>query len=149
MADALSHIVTARITGLGSRDADVRLLLCVGVVLPDILEKFLVVVGGAPPFYALPTHTVAGIVLISYLFALLFEEVLRRAVFVAFLAGGMLHLVLDCFKDNVGPPSEYALFPFWDGGLEMGAYRTEDVVYALPVNLAILLGLFFVVRRRG
>jgi hypothetical protein len=143
VADALVHVSTAFAGGRALRDDRVRALLYVGVLLPDLLYKSLLYLGGAPTWLCEPTHAPLGLVPWCYALAMLFEEAWRRRAFAALLGGSWLHLLVDAGKDYLGTGVIPWAFPFSMHLVEGSLYTMEDAgvlqVAALILMAAVLL----------
>ena len=104
MADLFTHLAAARVPAAFVRDRRIAALLVIGTFLPDLASKGLywVARAGAETNFTTPTHTIAGLAILSYAAALFVEERLRRPAFAAILAGGLIHVAVDLLKDNLG-----------------------------------------------
>ena len=148
MADLLTHYVSARLAGLRVRSRATATLFAAGVFLPDLLGKPLVFLPGTPPLLEVPSHTPFGLIFACGAVSLIFASGLRLRAFTALYLGSLLHVLLDLMKDYLGSGSVFLLHPFTLDTFELGLYRSEDVFYLLPVNVAILLILWAVRRYR-
>lgn len=91
-----------------------------------------------PLWFAEPTHSLWGAVLVSYVAASFFEASFRRRAFVAILAGYLSHVAVDAAKDNLGMGAALLLFPvmrLYEGGL----YPPEASVGWMPAALGVVL----------
>jgi membrane-bound metal-dependent hydrolase YbcI (DUF457 family) len=147
MADLLTHFVAARVPGALVRDRRLQALLVIGTFLPDISGKGLYWVLDSAASSQLVTHSIAGLLLISYLACLLLEEPLRRSGFLMLAAGGAIHVLVDMAKDNLGAGAALLFLPFSLRGLEFGWIDPENVVLLMPIDVAILALLWFLERR--
>ena len=95
-----------------------------------------------------PTHSIAGLLLYCALFAFIVEEGFRRTAFTALYAGAILHLAIDLTKDSVGRSGDALFFPFWNEVVELEWYWPEDGIWFLPVNLAIIVAIEALSRRK-
>ena len=148
MADLLTHYVSARVAGIPVRDRSVAALLTVGVLLPDVTGKPLGSLPGLPELVEVPSHTLPGLLLLCFALCLLFAPPIRARAFGALYAGSLVHLLLDAMKDYLGSGAIIPFHPFSLEAYEMGFYRSEDVFYLLPANLAVLALLGALERRR-
>ena len=148
MADLLTHYVSARVAGARIRDRAVAVLVPVGVCVPDLLGKPLGALPGLPDLVEVPSHTPLGMLLFCFALSLLFAPAIRARAFGALTGGALLHLLLDSMKDYLGSGAIFPLHPFSLAAFEMGLYRSEDVYYLLPANVAILAILWASSRRR-
>ncbi|HKS15928.1 MAG TPA: hypothetical protein VJU16_01300 [Planctomycetota bacterium] len=147
MADLLTHYVSARLAGIRIRDHTTTVLFAVGVFLPDLIGKPL---NYFLPYMAeIPSHTPFGLIFACGAVSLLFAESIRRRAFWTLYGGSLLHVLLDLMKDYLGSGSVFLLHPFSVESYELGFYRSEDVFYLLPANLAILAILWALGRRRA
>lgn len=147
MADFLTHLTAAKLPATFLRDRRVQALLIFGTFLPDLFDKGVDLILRAPANFSVPSHTLPGLILFSYLACLFVEERLRPAAFAALYAGGVVHVVVDLFKDNQGAGVAMILYPFSTRGVEFGLIDPEDVILLLPVNVAILSLLWLAERR--
>jgi hypothetical protein len=144
MADLLVHFASGFAAGRPLRDGRIRSIFYLGVCLPDLLYKLLLYVGNAPTWLCEPTHSPFGLIPFCYVGALLFEEAWRPRAFVALLAGGGLHLLLDVGKNYMGHGVILWAFPFSMQAVELGWYYPEQSplfwLPALVVVAAVELG---------
>jgi hypothetical protein len=149
MPDLLTHLVAARVPGTLVRDRRVQALLVIGTFLPDLASKGLYWVFQSRESFSVPTHSVVGVILISYLACLFVEESLRRPGFWALTMGGVIHILLDLIKDNQGTGASHLWNPFLRNGYELSWIDPENVIYLVPLDVAILGILWLLERRRG
>jgi hypothetical protein len=147
MGDLLTHYVSARVTGLGIRDRASAVLFAGGVFFPDLLGKPLNFFPGSPDMIDIPSHTPVGLLFACGALSLLFSASMRARAFLLLYAGSIVHVLGDLMKDYLGSGSIFLLHPFSLGTYELGFYRSEDVFFLLPFNLAIL-GLLWLLQRR-
>lgn len=138
MPDAVAHLVTARLAAVPVRRPDLRALLYVGVIWPDILSKGTQGVLRAPPGFEAPSHSFAGLAVACLAFALLFAPGRRREAFFMLMAGSVLHLALDLLKDYGITSGLILFFPFSTRGFSLGLFRSEDGALLIPGALALL-----------
>ena len=147
MADLFTHLVAARAPGIFVRDRRLVALLVIGTFLPDLASKGLYWVLRAGELYGHATHSILGVLLISYLAGLFVEEKLRRPAFAMLALGGLIHIVVDLIKDNMGVGPSCLFLPFLTGPLEVGWVDPENVIMLIPLDAAILVALLLVERR--
>ena len=147
MADLLTHYVSGRIAGVGIRTPVAATLYSLGVFLPDLI-KTLGTIPGTPYLMEVPSHTPLGLIFACTCLCLLFAPSIRWTAFWGLYLGSQTHLALDLMKDYLGSGSVFLLHPFSMESFEFRLYRSEDVFYFLPANLAILAILWAVGRRR-
>jgi len=147
MADLLTHFVAARVPGSLVRDRRLQALLVIGTFLPDVTGKGLYWVLDTPVASQLVTHSIAGLLLISYLACLFLEEPLRRSGFLMLAAGGAIHVLVDMAKDNLGAGAAMLFLPFSLWGVEFSWIEPENVIFLIPIDIAILAALWFLERR--
>jgi membrane-bound metal-dependent hydrolase YbcI (DUF457 family) len=105
----------------------------------------------APDWYVVFLSSPLGLLFISYLLALCFEEVFRKQAFWCLWVGSLLHLVVDSFKDYLGTATVRWAFPFYNEGLGFPLYKPEDGVFLMPVYAALILSaelIFYRQRKR-
>jgi membrane-bound metal-dependent hydrolase YbcI (DUF457 family) len=147
MADLFTHFVAARVPGAFVRDRRLQALLVIGTFLPDIAGKGLYWVLRNPDSSVQSTHSIAGILLISYLACLFVEESFRRPSFFALAAGTAIHVLVDMTKDNLGAGAVFPFLPISTRGVELGWIDPENVVLLIPIDAAIL-GVAWILERR-
>ena len=148
MPDLFTHLAAARIPGSFVRDRRLQALLIIGTFLPDIVAKgYYWVFKNRDSVHGM-SHSFAGILLTSYLACLLVEERLRRPGFLLLAAGGLVHVLVDMIKDNLGTGTALLFLPFSIRGAEFGWIDPENVIYLVPVDAAILAALWLLERRR-
>jgi len=142
MPDLLTHYAAARIPGSLLRDRRIQAIFIFGTFLPDLAAKGLYWILHAPEDFDTPTHSIPGLLALSYLAALFVEERIRKPAFAALLGGGIVHVAVDLIKDNQGAGSAYLFHPFSTAGVEIGWINPENVIYLVPLDLAILAALW-------
>jgi hypothetical protein len=147
MADLFTHFVAARVPGSLVRDRRLQALLVIGTFLPDISGKGLYWVLDNASSSQMVTHSIAGVLLISYLACLFLEEPLRRSGFLMLAAGGAIHMLVDMTKDNLGAGSVLLWLPFSLRATEFGWIDPENVILLIPIDAAILAVLWGLERR--
>ncbi len=147
MPDLFTHFVTARVPGAFVRDRRLQALLVIGTFLPDIATKGFVWVMAAQKEFAHASHSILGVVIISYLASLFVEESIRRPGFFLLAAGGLIHLFVDLIKSYLGSGSVGLLLPFWPNNYEFGLINPENVIFLVPLDAAILAAAWMVERR--
>ena len=148
MADLLTHYVSARLVGVRLRDRTTLALFAAGVLFPDLISKPLGSIPGLPRWVETPSHSLTGLVFACLAVSMLFAAPIRARAFWALYLGSALHLILDSLKDYLGSGSVFLLHPFSLESFELRLYRSEDVYYLLPFNLAALALLWAGRRRR-
>ncbi|HXX92742.1 MAG TPA: metal-dependent hydrolase [Planctomycetota bacterium] len=138
MPDLFTHLATARLPAAFVRDPRIAALVVIGTFLPDLTSKGFYWVLKCTPNFEVPTHSLVGVTLISYAASLFLEERLRRAAFPALLAGGVLHVLVDLLKDNMGVGSCRLFYPFSPRSYELGLIDPVDVIYLVPIDLILL-----------
>jgi hypothetical protein len=146
MADLLTHYVSGRIAGIGIRSRVTAAIFTSGVFLPDVAKQ-IGTMPGMPYLVEIPSHTPFGVIFVAAGVSQLFAQPLRWTAFWALYFGSLMHLLLDLMKDYLGSGAVFLLHPFSSETFELGLYRSEDVFYLLPANLAIL-GILWVLGRR-
>ena len=139
MPDLFSHLATSRVPAAFLRDRRLQALLLFGSFLPDVASKTLYWVAWANSDYIEPFHSLTGLLILSYIVALFFEEPLRKGAFAALYGGSLLHAALDLVKDNLGTGSASLLYPFSTRGFELGWIDPENVIWLIPAAAVLLL----------
>jgi hypothetical protein len=147
MPDLFTHLVAARVPGAFVRDRRLQALLVIGTFLPDFASKGFFWVLDAGEDFAHGTHSILGVVLVSYLAALFIEESIRRPGFFLLTAGGLIHILVDLIKCYLGNGAVALLLPFSAKSYEFGLVYPENVVLLLPLDAAILAAAWFLERR--
>jgi len=149
MPDLFTHYVAARAPGILVRDPRLVALLVIGTFLPDLVAKGLYWVFLTEETYLLATHSLLGVLLISYLACLFVDEALRRPGFAMLTLGGLIHLLLDMIKDNLGSGAVRPFLPFSPFALELGWIDPENVVLLVPIDAALLAAILLYERSRN
>jgi len=149
MPDLFTHYVAARAPGILVRDPRLVELLVIGTFLPDLVAKGLYWVFLTEETYPLATHSLLGVLLISYLACLFVDEALRRPGFAMLTLGGLIHLLLDMIKDNLGSGAVRPFLPFSPFALELGWIDPENVVLLVPIDAALLAAILLYERSRN
>jgi membrane-bound metal-dependent hydrolase YbcI (DUF457 family) len=148
MADLFTHLASARLPAAFVRDRRIAALLVIGTFLPDLASKGLYWILRCSDNFETPTHSLVGVLLLSYAASLLVEERLRRPGFAAILAGGVLHIAVDLLKNNMGTGSARLFYPLSPRSYEIGLIEPLDVVFLAPLNVVILWVAWAVERKR-
>lgn len=148
MADLFTHFVSARAPGVLVRDRHRVALLAIGTFLPDLAAKGLYWILQSGNSFAIGSHSILGVVLLSYLGCLFVEESLRRSGFLMLLLGGLIHLGVDMAKDNFGAGAVFPFLPFSPAAVEWGWIQSENTVYLIPLDAVILGAILLYERRR-
>ncbi len=139
MADLVTHYLTARIP-TSRLERPIQAAWIAGVLLPDVVCKLYDVLLGSPGRFEVPSHMVVGSALYAYLASFAFEERIRGRAWLALWGGGLLHILVDLFKDTMGSaPSAWCLHPFTSGSVEFAVYDPLDWVWTIPVAALVLL----------
>jgi hypothetical protein len=147
MPDLFTHLVAARVPGGFVRDRRLQALLVIGTFLPDFASKGFVLLLWAGEEFAHASHSILGIVLLSYLASLFIEESIRRPGFFLLAAGGLIHIFVDLIKCYLGNGAVALLLPFSSKAYEFGLIYPENVIYLVPLDAAILAAAWFLERR--
>ena len=147
MPDLFTHLVAARVPGLLVRDRRLVALLVIGTFLPDLASKGLYWILGSGDLYGIGTHSILGVLALTYLAALFVEEKLRRPAFAMLAVGGLIHIAVDLLKDSMGTGPSVLFLPFFTGSVELGWIDPENVILLVPLSAAILVTLLLIERR--
>jgi membrane-bound metal-dependent hydrolase YbcI (DUF457 family) len=145
--DLFTHLVAARFPGAFIRDRRLQALLVIGTFMPDLAYKGLYWVMQTRESFGASTHSIVGVLLISYLSCLFLGEAIRRPGFVALAVGGWIHIAVDLMKYNLGGGACRPFLPFSSAGVELGWIDPENVVLLLPIDAAILVAALLLERR--
>ncbi len=148
MPDLFTHYASARLPAAFLRDRRIAALVVIGTFLPDLAAKGLYWLTRSPEPWAVPTHSLPGLLVLSYLAALFLEERLRGRAFAALTAGAFLHVAVDILKGYLGVGAARLLFPFSLRGTELGLIKSEDVLWLLPIDALLVLAAWAIERRR-
>ena len=160
MADLLTHGLSVALVRGRKRPDSALLWLTSGVILPDLLSRGSLIVLYAlkswlGPVEWMPSdtdrlstaleipHTPVGIVLVAICIAMLLPSRLshppgRWRVASLLGAGGFLHLLVDVMQRHL-EPSYYLLYPFTVERWELGWFRSDGSLLALPVLVTLWL----------
>lgn len=151
MADWLLHYATGRAAVMPARSAVLRECLLLGVVVPDLPAKALILslhfldrrwgVDTDVEWTKIASHVPLLWAGMAYLLAHLFREPLRPAAFAGLLLGGWLHIALDCAKDTMGAGVSPLAFPFSLTWHDFGWYYHEDTLKFTPWALGAILAI--------
>ena len=146
MADLVTHSALAVMLKASTRGA-LPAVFVLGTVLPDLCSRVPAISLGYVHVHIArlpsvathgwqPLHQPLGMLLLSYLVAMMFQESARRAVFANLLGGMALHLLVDLLQDHHG--AGYLIgFPVWTGSFEFGLIGSEATVWwAVPLAIA-------------
>jgi membrane-bound metal-dependent hydrolase YbcI (DUF457 family) len=147
MADLFTHLAAARLPAAFVRDRRLAALLVIGTFLPDLVSKGLYWILRCADNFETPSHTLAGLALLSYAAALLVGQRLRRPAFAAIFAGGVIHLAVDLLKENLGAGSARLFYPLSIRSYELGLIDPLDVILLVPLDIAILWAAWALERR--
>lgn len=148
MADLFTHLVSVRVPGVLVRDRHLVALLAIGTFLPDLAAKGLYWILQSGSNFSIGSHSILGVLLLSYLACLFVEEPVRRSGFVMLLLGGLIHLAVDMAKDNFGAGAVFPFLPFSPAAVEWGWIQSENVIYLVPLDAVILGAILLYERRR-
>jgi hypothetical protein len=148
MPDLFTHFVAARAPGVFVRDRRLVALLAIGTFLPDLVSKGLYWILQCGEGFATASHSILGVLLISYLACFFVDETLRRQGFAMLSLGGLIHLALDLIKDNLGAGSIHPFLPFHPFALEFGWIDPENVILLVPIDAAVLAAILLFERSR-
>ena len=154
MADLITHSCVAILVRLPGRDSRWVPTFVAGTCLPDLSRVPAMVLTRLRydfpqiPEWACyiwgPLHVPIGILLQSYLVALLFAEAERPVAFRNLFGGGMLHLAVDLFQFHFGM-GYMLLFPVSTWDFELGLIGSEATVPVVPILLPLTI---FLARKR-
>jgi len=149
MPDLVSHYAVAH---LASRRwwRPATSIFLFGTILPDLLTRPLYIFWPETYWLVMPLHTPVGIVIVSWLIAVLFRVEARRQIFMAFMLGAFLHFALDALQCHL-IAGYFWLWPFSWWTTERGLFWPEESLMIAPVLAAmiILLELVLYLRRRA
>jgi cell division protein FtsW (lipid II flippase) len=138
MPDLVTHVAAAYLLRKPLRISKYAAILFTGTILPDVLTRPFYILIPNLYWFVFPFHTPFLLTFVCWLISYLFEERVRRRIFMTLMAGVCLHLLLDLFQKNL-IDANYWLFPFSDMKLSVGLFWQEHSVYAIPFLLAIII----------
>jgi membrane-bound metal-dependent hydrolase YbcI (DUF457 family) len=147
MPDLLTHYVSARLPGGFIADPAARMTFIFGVFLPDFGAKGIELILNLPDHTGAPTHSIAGLFVLTYALALLFTPEFRFKAWTTMFAGSILHVLVDMAKDNLGKGSANLLHPFALDGFEFGLYYNENILYLLPTNVIAVWAMWWIAKK--
>jgi membrane-bound metal-dependent hydrolase YbcI (DUF457 family) len=147
MSDLFTHLVAARVPGVLVRDRRLVALLVIGTFLPDLASKGLYWVLRSGDLYGFGTHSILGVLALSYLAALFIEEKLRPPACAMLAVGGLIHLAVDHLKDSMDVGPSCLFLPFFTRSVELGWIDPENVVLLVPLSAVILAATLMIERR--
>ena len=141
MADLITHTCVAVLFKAAIRRPHVATFVA-GTCLPDLLGRVptmaLTIARWSIPaipewacYLTAPLHMPVGMVLSSYIAALLFPEPFRRTAFWNLFGGALLHLAVDVTQSHFGV-GYLLFFPFSTWDFELGWIGSEDTVRIVP-----------------
>jgi len=148
MPDLFTHFVAARLPGAFVRDRRLQALLVLGTFLPDLVAKGLYWILQSGDNFPAASHSILGVLLISYLACLFVDESLRRPGFAMLALGGLIHASLDLIKGHIGVGSVFLFLPFSTHTFELDWIDTENVVLLVPLDAVVLAGILLYERSR-
>ena len=142
MPDLVTHLASGYVASVPIWDRKLaRLVLCSGVILPDLLTRPANILLPAWRDWFAPLHTPFGFAVFSLMAAQLFVTRKDRLVaFWALLAGGGLHFTLDALQRHV-VPEYYWLFPFSWWSYCGGLFWPEDPLWFVPLAGLLIVAL--------
>lgn len=147
MPDLFTHLAVARLPASFLRDPRLAVLVVLGTFMPDLTAKGLYWVLRSGDDFDLPSHTLAGVLLLSYTASLFLETRLRTRGFAALAAGGLLHVGVDILKANLGMGCSYFFYPLSLQAFELGVIDPIDITLLFPLDLALLAVAWAIERR--
>ena len=148
MPDLFTHYVVARTPGMLIRDRRLLALLIIGTFLPDLVAKGLYWILLSGETFPVASHSLLGVLLISYFACFFVDESLRRPGFVLMALGGVIHLLVDMIKDNLGSGAVRPFLPFSTFAVELRWIDPENVVLLIPIDAALLAAILLFERSR-
>ena len=148
MPDLVTHTTAAWVCGRAWLPRPGLLLLLFGAQLPDLATRVpAILLDHAQARWVLPLHTPVGLLLLCLLLAQAFTVTWRRRAFALLMAGSGTHLLLDAMQENLrGSYHWFFPFSFWNG--QLGWFAIEAAVPTIPVQLAVVGVVEFMLRRR-
>ena len=114
MPDTFTHIAIPSLFSGYLKKYFIVPIFLIGTVLPDYFREFF---GLILPFdfYTMtyPFHSLTGALSVSLLLASFFRVEIRKAVFLSFFMGQVLHLLFDLTQLYFNSGSLYILFPYF------------------------------------
>jgi hypothetical protein len=147
MPDLVTHVAVAYLFTRWTMVLKYSSVFYVGTILPDLVTRpFYILFPNA--FWAVLTlHAPIPLFFVCCLITYLFDEKLRKGIFISLASGAYLHLSLDLFQKHIEP--EFLLFfPFSWKTFEVGLFWAEDSLYAIPVFIFLILFMEFISRSK-
>lgn len=134
----MTHTLVAHLAGRPATNRPLAFCFVLGSVVPDVFTRPFYIIWPATYWWTMPLHTPAGIAVLCWTLAQFFAAEVRGKVLAAFIAGAMLHLLLDLFQRHVAG-GYYLFFPFSMRATRAGLWWPEDSLDFLPVLIGIVV----------
>jgi len=131
MPDLLTHSAAAYLAARRWFPRPAAIFFIVGTMLPDVLSRPFYIIFPTLHWWVMPLHTPIGILIVCWIISGLFKAEDRKIVFIALLAGAMLHFLLDAPQKHLAA-GYFWLFPFSWKTYEWGWWWSEDSVRLVP-----------------
>jgi len=136
MPDLVSHYAVAHLVARRRWQPATSIFLF-GTILPDLLTRPLYIIWPETYWLVMPLHTPVGIVIVSWMIAILFRAELRRQIFWVLVLGAFLHFALDALQRHL-IAGYFWLWPFSWWTTERGLFWPEESLILAP-GLALLV----------
>jgi hypothetical protein len=116
----------------------IRTFFYLGTILPDVLTRPLYIAFSVNQDWTVAIHTPLGLGLISIVISLFIEPGIRKRAFINLISGGILHLILDSFQQQV-TGNNFWLFPFSYHNFGFNIFRAGDLIPFTPLWIVIIV----------
>ena len=140
MPDLVTHLSAAYFANKALKLTKYIAIFYLGTILPDILTRPFYILQPRLYWFVYPLHTPITLILVCLTISYLFEERIRKDVFISLSIGVFIHLALDVLPKHLIDKPRW-LFPFSQWGFEIGLFWPDDSVYAVPF---LLIGVIIV-----
>ncbi len=109
-----------------------------GTLLPDLLTRPFYILWPQTYWLLMPLHTPVGIIIASWMIAILFRAEAHRQIFMALTLGAFLHFALDALQRHL-IAGYFWLWPFSWWTTERGLFWPEESLVAAPMLALIVV----------
>ncbi|MDZ7723132.1 MAG: hypothetical protein U5R06_10090 [candidate division KSB1 bacterium] len=146
MPDLITHTAAAYLAGRYFLTAHNRVLLYMGVILPDILVRPFYIIFPAVYPYTVGIHTPFFMIIAVALATELFAPGIRKAAFTYLSLGVFFHFILDLLQKHISS-GYYWLFPFSWQSFEIGLFWPHQTLPLIPLWIMLVIALEFFIQK--